>query len=67
MIPKEDCQKAIKAFRAKQGVEATDENIIATIHLMNTHGVDFHAALDQSSRSGKAWIPSSAVWRPNWE
>jgi hypothetical protein len=65
MIPKEDCQKAIKVFRAKQGVEATDENIIATIHLMNTHGVDFHAALDQSSRSGNdhgvdAWFYDEA-------
>src|ERR1035438_5533405 len=65
MIPKENCQKAIKAFRAKQGVEATDENIIATIHLMNTHGVDLHAALDQSSRSGNdhgvdAWFYDEA-------
>ncbi|MGB7749203.1 MAG: hypothetical protein WBN75_18175 [Verrucomicrobiia bacterium] len=30
MIPKEDCIKAVKKFRAKQGVEAPDENIIAT-------------------------------------
>jgi AIPR protein len=65
MIPKENCLKAIKAFRSKQGVEATDENIIATIHLMNTHGVDFHAALDQSSRSGNdhgvdAWFYDEA-------
>ena len=52
MIPKEDCLKAVKTFRAKQGVETTDENVIATIHLMNTHGMDLHAALDQSSRSG---------------
>jgi len=52
MIPKENCLKAIKNFRAKQGIEASDENIIATIHLMNTHGVDLNAALDQSSRSG---------------
>lgn len=52
MISKDDCIKAIKAFRAKQGIEATDENIIATIHLMNTHGVDLNAAQDQSSRSG---------------
>jgi hypothetical protein len=52
MILKEGCIKAIKSFRAKQGIEATDENIIATIHLMNTHGMDLHSAMDQSSRSG---------------
>ena len=51
MIPKEDCLNAIKAFRAKLGIETTDESLIATIHLMNTHGMDLHAALDQSSRS----------------
>lgn len=52
MITKDDCIKAVKKFRAKQGVEASDENIIATIHLMNTHGLDPHSAMDQSSRSG---------------
>jgi hypothetical protein len=43
MIPKDVCLKAVKNFRAKQGVEAADENIIATIHLMNTHGLDSHS------------------------
>jgi hypothetical protein len=52
MIPKDECLKSVKSFRAKQGIEASDENVIATIHLMNTHGVDLSAALDQSSRSG---------------
>ncbi|PYL05604.1 MAG: hypothetical protein DME33_16045 [Verrucomicrobia bacterium] len=52
MIRKEDCQKVIRAFRAKHGIDATDENVIATVHLMNAHGLDVHAALDQSSRSG---------------
>jgi len=52
MIEKDLCLKAIKAFRIKHGVEASDENTIATIHLMNAHGVDLHAAQDQSSRSG---------------
>lgn len=51
MRSKDDCLKAVKNFRAKQGVEAADENIIATIHLMNTHGLDLHSAMDQSSRS----------------
>ena len=51
MQKKNDCQKFIKNFRAKNGLEATDENLIATIHLMNTHGIDINAALDQSSRS----------------
>jgi hypothetical protein len=52
MIRKEDCQKVIRTFRAKHGIDATDENVIATVHLMNAHGLDVHAALDQSSRSG---------------
>ena len=51
MQKKTDCQKFIKKFRAKNGLEATDENLISTIHLMNTHGIDLDAALDQSSRS----------------
>jgi|ERR1035437_8088954 hypothetical protein len=52
MISKDDCIKATKNFRAKHGIEAADENIIAPIHLMNTHGVDLHAAQDQSLRRG---------------
>lgn len=51
MLRKEDCLRAIKTFRAKQGLDASDENIIATIHLMNAHGLDIAAALDQSSRA----------------
>jgi hypothetical protein len=51
MITKNKCLKEIKAFRAKQGLEAPEENIIACIHLMNAHGTDAHRALDQSSRS----------------
>lgn len=52
MLEKEHCMKAIKAFRAKHGLDAPDENVIAALHLMNAHGMDVHAALDQSSRSG---------------
>ncbi len=51
MLNKDDCVHAVKTFRARHGLDAGDENVIATIHLMNTHGVDVHAALDQSSRS----------------
>jgi hypothetical protein len=50
MIRKEECIAAVKAFRAKTGIEISDENCIATLHVMNTHGLDVHAALDQSSR-----------------
>lgn len=51
MLNKDACVHAVKTFRARHGLDADDENVIATIHLMNTHGVDVHAALDQSSRS----------------
>jgi hypothetical protein len=51
MATKTVCVDAVKRFRAKHGVEASDENVIATIHLMNSHGIDINAALDQSSRS----------------
>ncbi|MBE0552004.1 MAG: AIPR family protein [Ignavibacterium sp.] len=39
-------------MRTKLAIDTSDENIIATIHLMNTHSLDVNAALDQSSRSG---------------
>ena len=51
MLTKDECLQVIKKFRAKHAIDASDENVIATIHLMNTHGIDIHAALDQSSRS----------------
>lgn len=52
MLKKEICLQAIKSFRSKHGLDMADENVIASIHLMNTRGIDVHAALDQSSRSG---------------
>jgi hypothetical protein len=52
MLEKEICLRAIKTFRAKQALDTTDENVIASIHLMNAHGSDVNTALDQSSRSG---------------
>lgn len=64
MLKKSDCLTAIKGLKAKHGLEASDENLIATVHLMNTHGIDVNAALDQSSRSGNdrgidAWFYNS--------
>jgi len=52
MVSKDDCLKAIRQFRSKYAVEAPEANIVAAIHLMNRHGIDAYAALDQSSRSG---------------
>lgn len=52
MLTKDDCLKAIKPFRIKHGLDADDESVvIATLHLMNDHGIDVAAALDQTSRS----------------
>jgi hypothetical protein len=52
MTSKDTCLKEIKSLRAKHAVERSDENVIAAIHLMNTHGIDLNAALDQSSPCG---------------
>jgi hypothetical protein len=46
MIEKEKCLQKIRSFRAKYGLEASEENIIATIHLMNSLEIDLHTALD---------------------
>jgi hypothetical protein len=51
MPTKDECLKVVRAFRAKHAIDAPDENVIATIHLMNKHGLDPNAALDQSSRA----------------
>src|SRR5829696_5749913 len=52
MIRKGIYLKKIKEFKIKHSIEATDENIIATLHLMNEVGLEHNAAKDQSSRSG---------------
>src|SRR5437870_3699550 len=48
VIRKGDC---IKSFRAKHGLDPSEEDVIAPLHLMNVHEVDVDAALNQSSRS----------------
>jgi hypothetical protein len=52
MPTKDAYVKIVRAFKTKYALDAPDENVIATIHLMNKHRVDSNAALDQSSRSG---------------
>ncbi|MCX6844401.1 MAG: hypothetical protein NTX53_19235 [candidate division WOR-3 bacterium] len=51
MIDKASCLKATKEIRIRYGVEASDEQLIAALHLMNEHGADVNAALDWSTRS----------------
>lgn len=41
--------KTIKDFKVRFALDATDENVVTTIHLMNTHLIDKDTALDQSS------------------
>lgn len=41
--------KTIKDFKVRFALDATEENVVTTIHLMNTHLVDKDTALDQSS------------------
>lgn len=51
MIRKDVCLKKVKEFKIKHSIEASDENVIATLHLMNENGLEQNAAKDQSSRS----------------
>jgi hypothetical protein len=51
MLKKEVCLLAITKLRTQKGIETSDENMIATVHLMSSHGIDVNAALDQSSRN----------------
>lgn len=65
LLSKDSCVAVARKFRALHGIDAGEENVIATIHLMNTHGLDRNAAFDQSSRSGNdhgvdAWNYDSA-------
>ncbi|MFZ0965023.1 MAG: AIPR family protein [Candidatus Bathyarchaeia archaeon] len=48
----EDRKKVAKDFKKKHALEVEDDTAAITIHLMNQHRLDEHAALDQSSRGG---------------
>lgn len=68
MVSKEKCIDAIKKFRAKHALDSSDENVIATLHLMNCYAADVNAALDQSSRGANdqgidAWYFDEKVGR----
>jgi hypothetical protein len=53
MLPRDQVVKLIQAFKAKHGVlDEQDENVIATLHLINTHDLDLHAAQEHTSRGG---------------
>jgi hypothetical protein len=41
--------KTIKDFKVRFALDASEENVVTTIHLMNTHLIDKDTALDQSS------------------
>lgn len=41
--------KTIKDFKVRFALDGTEENVVTTLHLMNTHLVDKDTALDQSS------------------
>jgi hypothetical protein len=67
MLSRELVVKRAQEFKAKHGVlDEQDENVVATLHLMNTHDLDLHAAQDQTSRGGNdhgidAWHYDSAT------
>jgi hypothetical protein len=49
----DEARKRAQEFKAKHGVQdEQDQNIVATLHLMNTHDLDLPGAQDQTSRSG---------------
>src|SRR5438876_429625 len=53
MLSRDEVVRRAHEFKVKHGVlEAQDENVVATLHMMNTHGLDFLAAQDQTSRGG---------------
>jgi hypothetical protein len=67
MLSRDQVVKRAQEFKAKYGVlDEQDENVVATLHLMNTHGLDLHAAQDQTSRGSNdhgidAWHYDSTV------
>jgi hypothetical protein len=49
MSIKQAQSKTIKDFKVRFALDASEENVVTTIHLMNTHLIDKDTALDQSS------------------
>lgn len=49
MSLKQNHLKTIKEFKTRYALDATEENVVTTLHLMNTHNIDKDTALDQSS------------------
>jgi hypothetical protein len=49
MTVKQTQLKTIKDFKVRFALDAAEENVVTTIHLMNTHLIDKDTALDQSS------------------
>jgi hypothetical protein len=53
MLTREAAVKRVQDFKVKHGVlDEQDENVIATLHLINTHGLHVTAAQDATSRGG---------------
>lgn len=52
MLSKEKIAKQVQDFRILHGMDAKDEDLAVTVHLMNQHLLDRDAAMDQSSRAG---------------
>lgn len=51
MLSRDQVIARVRDFKAKHGVvEEQDENVVTTLHLMNTHKLDLHAAQDHTSR-----------------
>ncbi len=46
---KQNQLKLIKDFKSRYALDASEENVVTTIHLMSTHVIDKDTALDQSS------------------
>lgn len=49
MYLKQNQLKTIKDFKVRFALDTSEENVVTTLHLMNTHLIDKDTALDQSS------------------
>jgi hypothetical protein len=50
MLKKEEVAQQVRSFKSRFGIDASDENLIVSMHLSNVFGIDKDAAFDQSSR-----------------